>query len=58
MKSDETEIARKKYLYRELILKKKLSLKRRSAVKLVGPDCAYHLYSKKEFNDDIKDTNH
>jgi len=34
-----------KYKYRELILKKKIILPYYKASKLIGPDCAYHLYS-------------
>jgi hypothetical protein len=40
----EAEEARLRYLYRQLILRGKLRLPRHAAVKLVGPDCAYHLY--------------
>ena len=44
MKNPEAEIARLKYKYRRLILEGKTSLSPGEAVKLVGPDCAYHLY--------------
>ncbi len=36
----------KKYLYRRLIMTKKVKLKRKAATGLVGPDCAYHLSSQ------------
>lgn len=41
-----SENIRKKYLYRRLIMTKKIQLKRKAATGLVGPDCAYHLYSQ------------
>jgi hypothetical protein len=40
--SDEIRI---RYLYRNLILRGKIKLSLESARKLIGPDCAYHLYS-------------
>lgn len=46
MKSLKAEILRKKYKYREYILKGKLKLSIAAAKKLIGPDTAYHLYSK------------
>jgi len=45
MESNKAEIIRLKYKYRELILKKKIRLPHKKAAKLIGPDCAYHLYS-------------
>jgi len=42
--SDKAEIIRIKYQYRELILKRKLKMPVKTASKLIGPDCAYHLY--------------
>ena len=44
MKSDEAEQLRKRYLYRRLIVTGRLKLHRHAAVRLIGPDCAYHLY--------------
>ena len=41
-----SELIRKKYLYRRLIMSKKLNLPLESAKGMVGPDCAYHLYSQ------------
>ena len=41
-----SELIRKKYLYRRLIMSKKISLPIESAKGMVGPDCAYHLYSQ------------
>ncbi len=41
-KSEEVRI---RHLYRRLILQGKIKLPYEAAVKLVGPDCAYHLYS-------------
>jgi len=40
------ELIRKKYLYRRLIMRRKVSLHYKSAAGLIGPDCAYHLYSQ------------
>ena len=37
---------KKRYQYRSLILKRKVSLNRKTATKLIGPDTAYHLYSQ------------
>jgi len=39
------EEIRIRYLYRNLILRGKIRLSLEAARKLVGPDCAYHLYS-------------
>ena len=38
------EEIRVRYLYRNLILKGKVRLSFEAARRLVGPDCAYHLY--------------
>ena len=43
---EQAELIRKRYLYRRLILTKKVNLARPSATRLIGPDCAYHLYSQ------------
>ena len=40
------ELIRKKYLYRRLVMSKKVNLPLDSARGMVGPDCAYHLYSQ------------
>ena len=39
------ELTRLKYKYRRLIMKGELRLPPREAALLIGPDCAYHLYS-------------
>ncbi len=39
------EEIRIRYLYRDLILRKKIRLPLEAAIKIVGPDCAYHLYA-------------
>lgn len=44
VRSIKSELVRKRYLYREMILKGRVSLPHRAAVKLIGPDTAYHLY--------------
>ena len=46
--SEQAEIIRKKYKYRQLILSGKLILPHDEATRLLGPDCAYHLYSLPE----------
>ncbi|MGB1892652.1 MAG: hypothetical protein ACPHSD_13360 [Candidatus Latescibacterota bacterium] len=40
----QAQILRKKYPYRSLVLHAQTALPRDGAVRLVGPDCAYHLY--------------
>jgi hypothetical protein len=42
---DSPEEIRLRYLYRTIILRGKARLPLEAARKLVGPDCAYHLYS-------------
>jgi hypothetical protein len=42
---DAAELARRRYLYRRLIVNGQLRVSRAAAVPLVGPDCAYHLYA-------------
>ena len=44
--NEQAENIRKKYLYRRLIMSKKVKIKRKAATGLIGPDCAYHLYSQ------------
>ncbi len=44
MKSKSEEI-RIRYLYRKMIILGKADISLESARSLVGPDCAYHLYS-------------
>jgi len=41
-KADEIRI---RYLYRHLILRGMVKVSLESARRLIGPDCAYHLYS-------------
>jgi hypothetical protein len=38
------EIIRLRHLYRKKIMDGKARIERAAAVKMVGPDCAYHLY--------------
>jgi len=47
-KQARAEELRLRYLYRDLVLRGRAALPRESAVKLVGPDCAYHLYRSHE----------
>ncbi|KPK00855.1 MAG: hypothetical protein AMK71_07670 [Nitrospira bacterium SG8_35_4] len=39
------ETIRIRYLYRDMILKKRIKLSFEASLKIVGPDCAYHLYA-------------
>ena len=34
----------RRYRYRVLILRREVKLPRKAATRMVGPDCAYHLY--------------
>ncbi|MFP6889824.1 MAG: hypothetical protein VCF07_08765 [Nitrospinota bacterium] len=45
MKSHKAEEIRLKYQYRRLIQSGKARLSYKTAARLIGPDCAYHLYS-------------
>jgi hypothetical protein len=47
--SRKSEEIRIRYLYRNMVLRRKLQLPLKTAVKIVGPDCAYHLYSQTDF---------
>jgi hypothetical protein len=46
--TDTSEEIRLRYLYRKLILEGRITLSFESAKKIIGPDCAYHLYSVPE----------
>jgi hypothetical protein len=50
MKTAKTEYIRLKYKYRTLIIKGKIRLALKSAIKFIGPDCAYHLYKRIDKN--------
>jgi hypothetical protein len=41
----QSEEIRLRYLYRRLVIDGKVTLSFESARRLVGPDCAYHLYA-------------
>ena len=43
--TDTSEELRLRYLYRKLILEGKIALSYESAKRMIGPDCAYRLYS-------------
>ncbi|MBF0605982.1 MAG: hypothetical protein SFH39_01295 [Candidatus Magnetobacterium sp. LHC-1] len=45
METDKGRQIRLKYLYRKMVISGKAQIPYAAAVKLVGPDCAYHLYS-------------
>jgi len=38
------EAVRKKYFYRRMIMNESVKMPARLAMKLMGPDCAFHLY--------------
>jgi len=57
-KSDKDKKAdeiRRRYKYRRMIQKGDIKLPMSSAKKLIGPDCAYHLYSRHEGDKSTKD---
>ncbi|MBF0319775.1 MAG: hypothetical protein HQL01_08235 [Nitrospirae bacterium] len=45
MKTEKAEQMRIKYKYRTMIIKGKVWIHYKGALRLVGPDCAFHLYS-------------
>lgn len=45
-KNRKVEEMRIMYRYKELLLKNKIHIEKNVAIKIVGPDCAYHLYKK------------
>jgi hypothetical protein len=45
MEDAKADIIRKQYAYRRAVMKGKIKLPVPAAVRLIGPDCAYHLYS-------------
>lgn len=47
-----------RYLYRDLVLRKQIRLPLEGARKIVGPDCAYHLYSLADFTVKDKKNSH
>ena len=52
--TDASEELRLRYLYRKLILDGKIALSFESAKKIIGPNCAYHLYSVPAFKKKMK----
>jgi len=44
-RSEKSELLRKKHLYRKMIMTGKIVLPWKTASRIIGPDCAYHLYS-------------
>jgi len=42
----EAERIRIRYLYRRMILSGEIEVHRHTARRLIGPDCAYHLYGR------------
>lgn len=55
---NQAEELRRRYRYRSLVLRGKLRVRLDAARKLVGPDCAYHLYrsvTSKDWRDERAD---
>jgi hypothetical protein len=52
--NDISEELRLRYLYRKLILDGKITLSLESAKKIIGPDCAYHLYAVPDLKKKMK----
>ena len=46
----QAEEMRRRYAYRRLVLEGKVSLPPAGAARLIGPDCAYHLYRRLDGN--------
>lgn len=40
------ELIRIRYKYRRMVIRGEIKVPHEAAVKLVGPDCAYHLYGR------------
>ena len=45
-RDSESDGVRRKYKYRKLVMTQGVKIPARLAMKMVGPDCAYHLYSQ------------
>lgn len=45
MLTNDAEVMRIKYKYRRLLMNGTIKLAHRNAARLIGPDCAYHLYA-------------
>jgi hypothetical protein len=56
IKSEKADLIRLKYKYRRLIMTGKMKLPPGKAARLIGPDCAYHLYSTYGFKISEKNT--
>lgn len=54
MKSKEAEEMRIRYLYRDMIIRGQIRVPFQTAVNIIGPDCAYHLYWATDFSVDTK----
>ena len=49
-RSEAAQEIERKYRYRTMILRGQIALPREAAVKMIGPDCAYHLYTQHKGN--------
>ena len=56
MKTQKAEEIRMRYQYRRLILSGQTKLPYKTAARLIGPDCAYHLYSRNFLSTKSQDT--
>ena len=54
VRSAQAEEIERRYRYRTMILRGKVKLSRKAAVRMVGPDCAYHLYRSHSGNQEEK----
>ena len=45
-RQEQAEIIRKRYRYRTAVLRREVQLPPDAAARLIGPDCAYHLYAR------------
>lgn len=53
MKTEKAEQMRIKYKYRMMIMKGKVWINYKGAAQLIGPDCAFHLYSSIKTDGDL-----
>lgn len=54
----EAELIRKRHLYRRLIVQGKVRLSLAAAIRMVGPDCAFHLYGHEQPREETCDASH
>jgi len=52
LEDSEADGVRRKYLYRKLVINGRTKIPARLAMKMVGPDCAFHLYRNLGFDEE------